>query len=82
MKLRRLGSRSRSVSLACHHGSGRPTGPASFCRLVVEIVLQLRATLDDRTRPLLQLALYSFEEWSAHLHMHVLTESNFFGHIA
>jgi hypothetical protein len=49
---------------------------------VVEIVLQLRATLDYGTCPFLQLALCSFEEWSANLHMQILSQTYFYSDIA
>jgi hypothetical protein len=46
------------------------------------MALEFRVTLDYRSRPFLQLALCSFEEWSPHLHMQVLSQSYSFGHIA
>jgi hypothetical protein len=46
------------------------------------MALEFRATLDYRSRPFLQLALCSFEEWSPDLHMQVLSQSYSFGHIA
>jgi hypothetical protein len=41
--------------------------------VILEIGLKLRAVLDYRSHPLSQFALRSFEEWSAHLHIQVLT---------
>jgi hypothetical protein len=35
---------------------------------------------DYRSRPFLQLALCSFEEWSPDLHMQILSQGNFFIH--
>jgi hypothetical protein len=45
------------------------------------MVLQLQTTVHYRSSTLLQLALYSCEEWSVDLHMRVLSERNDLGHV-
>ena len=50
---------------------------ASLRRSVVEKALQVRATLDYGSRPLLQLASYAFKDRSSNLHVQTLSQRNF-----
>src|ERR1700742_2219393 len=45
-------------------------------------MLKVGAALNDRSGPLLQLALHPLEEWGAGLHMQVLSQSYSFDHVA
>jgi hypothetical protein len=77
----------RSQSTACcrrcrHRYFGLDSVSESLRRSAVEIALEFGATRDYRSRPFLQLALCSFEEWSPDLHMQILSQGNFFIHVA
>ncbi|MBV8897341.1 MAG: hypothetical protein JO051_12570 [Acidobacteriaceae bacterium] len=45
-------------------------------------MLKVGATLNNRSGPLLQLALHPLEEWGAGLHIQVLSQSYFFDSVA
>ena len=57
-------------------GSARSVS-ISLRRSVVEKALQVRATLDYGSRPLLELASYAFKERSSNLHVQTLSQRNF-----
>jgi hypothetical protein len=69
------------LSPRCRHRYfGLDSVSASLRRSAVEIALEFGTTRDYRSRPFLQLALCSFEEWSPDLHMQILSQGNFFIH--
>src|ERR1700722_17624297 len=70
------------------HQAGRVAGhaggisQANLSRSVLEETLQIRAALDDGSRPLLQLAVDPLKERSADIHMRALLERDFVRKVA